>query len=79
MKSSPVPMAVRKIPAHTRDEAYQWVYAHFSVGMHIVQCFHDDFCPAIRTQRDRDCSAPCRPDFYLLTFVGEQEEAPRWN
>lgn len=65
------PFAVTKIPASTKAEAYRWVYANFSTGMHVVQCFHDDDCWALRTQRDADCSPGCRPDWYLLTFVDD--------
>jgi hypothetical protein len=67
-----IPLAVTKIPARTKAEAYTWVHAHFSVGMHVVQCFHDDDCRALETHRDADCSPTCKPDWYLLTFVDEQ-------
>jgi hypothetical protein len=35
-------------------------------GFGIFQIAHDDSCPAIATQCDADCAAPCRPDFYLI-------------
>lgn len=62
---------VTKIPARSKDEAYAWVFTHYRTGAHVVQCLHDDFCAALRTHRDADCSPDCSPDWYLLTLVDE--------
>ena len=60
-------MKTTKIPARTYDEAVKLIATRFfKPGLHILQLAHDDFCPAIRSQRDADCRPPCHPDFYLI-------------
>ena len=70
-------MKATKIPARTKDEALRYVARHLHKPgrLLILQMLHDDGCRAMHTQRDRDCSAPCKPDFYLVEPFGEARAA----
>jgi hypothetical protein len=57
-----------KLPVATYDSAVVYIAQHlFKPGrVLILQVCHDDWCKAIKTHRDRDCSPDCRPDFYAV-------------
>lgn len=59
-------MKVTKLPVTSKPAALEWIRDHRLTGLGILQLLHDDFCPAIQTQRDADCCAPCKPDVYLV-------------
>jgi hypothetical protein len=59
-------MKVTKLPCTTKPAALAWIRERGLTGFGILQLLHDDDCPAIQTQQDADCTAPCIPDIYLL-------------
>ncbi len=59
-------MKAHKLPVHDRVAALRYLETHIRPGLFILQLCHDDFCPAIKSQRDSDCKPPCSPDVYLV-------------
>lgn len=70
-------MKATKIPARTKVEALRYIAQHLHKpgGLFVLQMLHDDGCRAMATQRDADCSAPCKPDFYLVEPFSEARAA----
>lgn len=61
-------MKATKLPANPfNPETIAMIARELSrPGLVILQYFHDDYCPALRTQREQDCRPPCHPDVYLV-------------
>jgi hypothetical protein len=57
---------VHKLPAD-RQAAIAMFLGMVAPGkVFVLQTIHDDFCKAITTQRDADCSPRCSPEHYIL-------------
>lgn len=42
------------------------------VGLWVIQCLHDDFCPCNETQNAADCHPKCEPDYILMSLEAHQ-------
>lgn len=59
-------MKVTRTAFTSMDEAFRHFTEHPRAGVFVLQMLHDDDCPALTTQRDVDCTPPCRPELYLI-------------
>lgn len=61
-------MKARKLPPEitTYEAAHAWLVKHHGKpGLIMLQVFHDDFCPTIRTGNAADCKPPCKPEMWM--------------